>query len=88
MDTLQGGFEVTNLLTGKIISNRKVPPIPITKEVIDRVEAIAKKDGIKPLLKLKYLKEGTIHEDTEKNDGSNGSISLVEDEDEEEYEPT
>ena len=42
-----------NLLTGNIISCRKVIPIPITQEVIDRVEALSNKYGIKSLLKFK-----------------------------------
>ena len=50
-----------NLLTGRIISHRKVNPIPITQGFIDRVESIAKKDVIKSLLKVKYCKEVTIH---------------------------
>ena len=31
LDTLQGGFEVMNLLTGNLISCLKVTPIPITQ---------------------------------------------------------
>ena len=31
LDILQGEFEVTNLLPGKILSHRKVIPIPITQ---------------------------------------------------------
>ena len=42
------------LLTGNITSRCKVTPIPITQEVIDRVEALAKKYGIKSPPKFKY----------------------------------
>ena len=45
------------LLTGKIISCCKVITIKITQEVIDIVEALSKKYGIKYLLKLKDHKE-------------------------------
>ena len=34
------------LLTGNITSRCKVTPIPITQEVIDRVEDLGKRDGI------------------------------------------
>ena len=37
LDTLQGGSEVMNLLTGKIISHRNFIPIPITQKMIDIV---------------------------------------------------
>ena len=74
LDMIQGGFEVMDLLTGKIISRCKVTPNTITQEVIDRVEALTKKDGIKSLLDFKYLKEVTIREDDDKNDDGNGSI--------------
>ena len=70
------------ILTGKVISCRKVNPILTTQEDIYRVEDIAKKNVIKSLLKLKYLKEVIICEDDDKNDDSNGSISVVEDDDE------
>ena len=56
LDTLQGGFEVMNLLRGNIISHRKVIPIPINKEVIDRVESLTKKNGIKPSYNLRIVK--------------------------------
>ena len=52
-----------NLLTGKLISRHKVTPIPITKEVIDRVVALAKKDGIKSPMNFNDRKERTIRED-------------------------
>ena len=46
------------LLTGKIISCCKVITIPITQEVIDTVEALSKKYGIRLALKFKVGKEG------------------------------
>ena len=88
LDLLQGRFEVMDLLTGKIISCRKVTPNPITQEVIDRVEDLAKKDGIKYLLNFKYRKEVTIREDDEKNDDVNDSIAGGDDDYDDEYEPT
>ena len=56
-----------NLLTGKIISSCGVIPIPITQEVIDRVEAISKKVGIKYPLNFKDCKEVTIHNNDYEN---------------------
>ena len=77
LDTLQGKFEVMNLLTGKVISCQKVTPVPITQEVIDRVVAIAKKDGIKSPMNFNDCKEGTIRKDDDKNDDADGSIAGV-----------
>ena len=53
LDTLLVRFGVMNSLTRKIISCRKFIPIPITQEVIDRVESLSKKDSIRFLLKFK-----------------------------------
>ena len=39
----------------------------ITQEIIDRVEALSKQDGIKYLLKFKDRKEVTVHKDDDKN---------------------
>ena len=46
----QPGFRFLNLRTGKIITRQKFYEIPITQAVINRVEELAKKDGIKPVL--------------------------------------
>ena len=85
---LQGRFEGMNLLTGNIISRRKVNLITITQEVIDRVEALSSKYDIKYLLKFKDIKEVNIGEGDDENDDRNCSIAVVDDEDKEEYEPT
>ena len=77
-----------NLLTGKINFCRKVNTITITQEVIDRVEAIYKKYGNKYPLKFKDHKEVTICKDDDENDDDDGSITGVDYEYEEEYEPT
>ena len=81
LDTLQGGFEVMSLLKGKIISCCKAIKIIITQKVIDRDDDIAKKDGIKYLLKSKNRKEGIICQDDGKNDEDDASITGVDDED-------
>ena len=85
---LQGRFEGMNLLTGNIISRRKVNLITITQEFIDRVEALSSKYDIKYLLKFKDIKEVNIGEGDDENDDRNCSIAVVDDEDKEEYEPT
>ena len=72
-----------NLLTGQRMYPFKVIQITINQEVIDIFEAISKKDGIKYLLKLKYRKQGTIHEDDYEYDDGYASITGVGDEDEE-----
>ena len=55
-----------------MIYRRKVTPIPITQEVIDRVEDISNKYGIKPLMKFKDSKEGTVRKDDDENDDEDG----------------
>ena len=45
--------ELLSLNSGKIITRRKVTVIPITDEVIARVEHFAKRDGMKPDLVFK-----------------------------------
>ena len=70
-----------SLLKGKIISCCKAIKIIITQKVIDRDDDIAKKDGIKYLLKSKNRKEGIICQDDGKNDEDDASITGVDDED-------
>ena len=82
LGTLQGKFEVMNLLTENIISHHKLIKTPITQDVIDRVEALTKKDGIKYPLNFKDYKYGTFCKDYDKNNGDDGSIAVVIDEDE------
>ena len=60
------------LLTGKIISLRKFIPIMITQKVIDRVEYLATKYGIKSPLKFKYSQEGGIIKNDDENNYDNG----------------
>ena len=82
---LQVKCEVMNLLTGKVISRHRVNPVRITQEVINRVLALAKKDGIKSLMDFNDCKEGTIRKDDDKHDYNDGSIAGVDYEYEEEY---
>ena len=56
LDTLQGRFEITNLIIGNIISRHKVITIQITQYFLYRVEYLAKKYGNKFPLKFKYRK--------------------------------
>ena len=48
-DNMQGGHKVLNLATKKIITRRKVTEIPTPNHIVQLVEALAKKDGIKSL---------------------------------------
>ena len=56
LDTDQGGYRCLNLATGKEITRHHLTELPITKDVIRRVEALAGKDGYKkhktPIIKL------------------------------------
>ena len=49
LDSLQGGHEVYTMDTGKVITRKKIiGPLPAPPQVIKRVEAFAKRDGMKP----------------------------------------
>ena len=74
-------------MTGNKIYRCKVIPIPITQQVIDRVEYPSKEDGIKSLLKFKDNKEETFIKDDDENDDNDASIKGVDNGDEKEYEP-
>ena len=63
LDTYQGGHELLNLNTNKIITRSKVINIPITQQVIERVEYIANKEGMKPDLVFKNRKGDLIQDD-------------------------
>ena len=47
-ENVQGGHKVMNLATGKVITRHHATDIPITKDVVDRIEYMAEKDEIKP----------------------------------------
>ena len=51
-DTHQGGHELLHLPTNKIIVRRNITPMPITKAIVDTVEAIANKEGMTSGLKI------------------------------------
>ena len=63
LDTLQGGYELLNLNTNKVITRRKITTIPITQTVIDRVEALAAADNMKPDLVFKNRKGDLLQDD-------------------------
>ena len=63
LENIQGVYELMNLLTGKIITRHKVAEIPINKEIIDRVEFLAKQDDIKPDLIFKTKSGEVIPDD-------------------------
>ena len=48
LDNIQGGYEVLNLKTGKPITRHHVKELPLTPDIIARVEHLAKRDGFKP----------------------------------------
>ena len=53
MDNRQAGYELLNLTTKKVITRRKFTEIPTPQNVIDRVEQMAKDDGMHPDLTFK-----------------------------------
>ena len=76
------------LLTKKIISHHNIIHLPITQEVIDVVESLFKKDGIKFPLTSKENKEGGDFENYDEINDENDSIAVVDNINEEYYEPT
>ena len=52
-----------NLSTGKAISRYTVKEIPITQQIIDRVEEFAERDGMKPDLVFKNRKGELLQDD-------------------------
>ena len=61
LSNIQGGHEVMDLHTGKVITRRKVTEIPITKLVIKAVEQMAKTQGFQSL-KFKNRNGVVFHE--------------------------
>ena len=45
-DNIQGGHKVFNLATAKVITQAHATEIPITNDVVQRIEFLAKKDDI------------------------------------------
>jgi hypothetical protein len=51
-DSHQGGHELLHLLTNKIIIRRNITPLPITREIVDKVAAFADTEGMPSGLKI------------------------------------
>ena len=60
----------------------------ITKKLSIELKLFPKNMVLNPPLKFKYCKEVTICEDDDENNDNNGSITGVDNEDEEKYETT
>jgi len=75
-DNIQGGHRLLNLSTAKIITRTTVKEIPIPQDVIERVELLGKRDGIKPDNKYKN-RIGEIN--PEYNDDDDDLIAGVDD---------
>ena len=56
LDKIQVGYRILNLKTGKIVTCMKFTEIPITTQVIHRVEYLSELYGIKPNLLIKTRK--------------------------------
>jgi len=48
LDNIQGGFELLNLKTGHALTHHRVIELPITEDVIKRVEQLARNQGFQP----------------------------------------
>ena len=49
IDNLQGGHKILDIHTHRVVTRRKVIPIPVTKLVIQHIEDWAKRDKVKSL---------------------------------------
>ena len=88
---MQGGYEILALPTGRVITRARVIEVPMTDLVIQKIEALADEQGIKPL-KLHY-REGTPDDwiagvdsdsdssDSESSDSNSDSDSESDDDD-------
>jgi Reverse transcriptase (RNA-dependent DNA polymerase) len=81
-DNYQGGHQLLDLNTGRTIKRRTVTQIPITQNVIDMVENLAKRDGMNSNLKIEsktgeVLYDATtftgVNEDSENDENSENS---------------
>jgi len=72
LDNTQGGYEVLNLNTGRIITRHKIDEIPMPTHVIKRVEQLAARDGFKPHAEPTFrsyaLLAGVDEQDPEEDD--------------------
>ena len=92
LNNIQGGHEVMDLNTGKVITRRKVTEIPITRLVIKAVEAMAKREGFKSL-KFKNRNNVVFHdtgliagvEDNTNNNENEHDENEFDDEEDEDY---
>jgi hypothetical protein len=82
---MQGGHELYDLSSGRVITHARVTPIPVTDMVIKAIEQIAKDQGFKSL-KFKNRK-GTIYHDADWIAGVDYDEDIQQDvEDDEAYE--
>ena len=60
-DSMAGGHKAMHLASGKEITCCSITPVPVTQEVIKRVESLAKKDGIPTKLSFAFCSCGKIY---------------------------
>ena len=57
LNNLQGGHEVLDLMTGRVVLRPKVYPVVMTESIKKRVELMAQKQGVKSLKFLNRYRE-------------------------------
>ena len=91
-DTHQGGHELLHLQTNKIIVRRNITPMPITQTIIDKVTAIAHKEGMPSGLKIISKTDNIMYDsdwsagvdpNNNNNDNDNDNIDNKNNEDDE-----
>ena len=97
MDNEQGGHRVMNLATGATITRTQVKVVPITEDVVQRVEFFARKDGVKEDTRFKTRRGEIIPDqgddaliagvDKQNNTGNTAEQSHQEDEEVNDREP-
>ena len=65
LDSNDSGYELINLVTNKVITRRKYTEIPTLQNVIERVEQLAKQDGMRPELIFRDRKGRQLRDESD-----------------------
>ena len=71
-----GGYEVMNLRTGKMATAWKLYEVPMTNDIIKRIESLGERDGIKPRLTFEHRsRNNEEYEEEEENNTEHNTES-------------
>ena len=83
LNNLQGGHEILDLMTGRVIPRPRVEPVVMTESVKKRIEEMAEKQGVKSLKFLNRYREPLTPVDVAEENASGLSRHLSNTEDDE-----